>query len=158
VTAQTLLVITPVVSGNGFGLTPFSARDAQIALHPWTGIGGDDAFGDTVQMSTNGVGIDLSHVQFELLETLITCTDIDAPMLNNAWRGQKVQIDFPCERSYPVGGTADRPAVAGSTPRTANGIVYYRPTLLMIVTMVHSVEREFRHKYSWQLKAIETVS
>jgi hypothetical protein len=157
-TASTLLKITPVSPNTAFGLTPFSMREGTVSLDQWTGVDGDDAFGTTVQMTGNGKALDLSHPQFDLLQTTIGCTDVQSPMLNAGWRGALVQIDFPIERSYPVGGTADRPAVSGSTPRTANGIVYYRPTLLMRITMVKNNYLDFQHRYVWLLKAIETVS
>lgn len=224
-TANTLTVITPISPNTAFGLTPFSMREGSISLDPFSGVDGDDAFGSTVQITGNGKVIDLSHPQFKLYQTDITCTDSQSPAFDQGWRGAKVQIDFPLELSDPVGsitlngavtaggssivvnsatgisaggylmltgGTIEqvqvsnayaggstvalvgtlaqnhgngtpvvpvgRLMVPSSTPRVANGFVYYRPRLLMVVTLFKNGFNEFPHRYSWRLRAIETTS
>lgn len=225
-TASTLTVITPVSPNTAFALGPFSMREGTIALEPFSGADGDDAFGNTVQMSANGKLLDFSRPQFRLYQALLSCTDVNAPELDQGWRGALVQIDFPTELSAPVGsitlngsvtaggssitvsaatgisagqyiwltgGTAEqvqvslsytagsttvgligtlaqnhsggtpvvpvgRKAVSGSTPRIESSVLFYRPSLLMRITLVKNSQAEFPHLYTWQLKAIETVS
>ena len=77
-TASTLLKITPVSPNTAFGLTPFSMRQGNVSLEQFTTGDGDDAFGSTVQIRGNGKLIDLSHPQFNLYQTLISCTDIQS--------------------------------------------------------------------------------
>ena len=156
-TASTVLRITPIAPNTAFGLTPFSARNCTQTFPPWTGISGEDAFGSILQMSGNGKLLDLSHQQFQLYQTVIACTDSEPPQLDNGWYNALVQIDCVGELSYPVGGSPGRPMVNGTSPRTANGIVYYRPTLLMRISQVNPLVKEYGpRKYTWTLKAIET--
>jgi hypothetical protein len=50
------------------------------------------------------------------------------PALDGIWPGDEFTMECACNLSYPVGGTAQRPAVTGSE-FTDEGFVFYRPVL-----------------------------
>jgi hypothetical protein len=111
----TILTIT------GMGIAPYSARGLSQRLALVTDTG-------NLTRSINGRAQNWNMAQFQKYATTITCTDQMVPALDGIWPGDEFTMECACNLSYPVGGTAQRPAVTGSE-FTDNGFVFYRPVL-----------------------------
>lgn len=148
---ETLLVITPLSGVDGFWLPPFSARGLTQTLEQ---IGSDNAVGTLVRRDINGDLVDLTQPQFRKYATTITCKDVHAPTLDDAWIGQLVQIDCALELNYPTGRSASRTEVPGSS-RQEGHFTFYRPRITVrIVSVSHGFE-EYGADYNWKLGAQE---
>src|ERR1019366_9958425 len=69
------------------------------------------------ERSITGKLIDLSNPAFRKYSTKLTCTDINAPPLDNVWPGMTVLIHCASYLCYKSGnyGSPARPVVSGSS-------------------------------------------
>jgi hypothetical protein len=139
--------LTPVV-------TPYGARGLTQTLDVIAGIGGGNALGSWLRRDINGVLTDQSDIRLRKYESVVTCRDTMTPALDASWIGAAVTVSCAVELSYPVGGSAQRPAVSGST-RTEAGFVFYRPLLQMMVAEIKNSFQEYSAAYAWQLRLVE---
>jgi hypothetical protein len=133
-----LLVIT------GIGVSPYSARGLTQTLTPI-------AQASQLRRTVNGALVDLSVAGLRKYASTISCTDADAPALNNVWPGAQVTVDCVPELSYLTsGGSAARTIVTGSS-RVEGAYTFYRPRLTMRV-IAYSIQRdEYGGTTGWQL-------
>ena len=136
-TDSTLLVLT------GVGVPPYSARGLTQTLEPI-------AQAAHVARTINGATIDLSATQFRKYRSTIQCSDQQAPAVDGVWPGAEVTVDCVAELSYPVGGTAQRPVVPGSS-HVENEFVFYRPRLNMMVTTHTQSRDEWGATVAWSM-------
>src|SRR5262245_12930993 len=125
--APSLLVITPLSPNTALILTPYSARGLTQTLEPF-----DPGSGQSIRESINGDTVDLFPRQFRKYQSTISCTDQATPCLDDAWKGQLVEVDCVHELNYLLGGAPHRPMVPGSS-RIEGNFVFYRPRLIMMV-------------------------
>lgn len=159
-TTGTLLVITPISGEDGLVLPPYSARNLTQTLTPVGGASGSDAFGSLIRESVNGELINMFPAQFRKYQSVIGCTELHTPCLNDAYIGQIVTVECCAELSYPVGGTAQRPVVSGSD-REENHFIFYRPSLVMMVTGITNSFEEWRITglgYTWSINLREVAN
>ena len=140
--ADTLLVI----SGLKF---LYSARGLTQTL---------DVISQTKQQARtiNGQLIDVSNPAFRKYLSKITCTDVDAPPIDNLWPGMEVTVQCALELCYESGnpGSPARTAVSGST-YTKDGMTFYRPLLTMMVTNVTHTLDEWKRDNGWSIELEE---
>ena len=135
----TLLRLDPI------DVPPYSARGISQTLEPIEAAA-------YLRRDVNGNLIDLSVSQERKFRSTITCEDQDHPALNGVWPGMQLTVDCVVELAYAdaTDGAADRTAVAGST-RTADGFIFYRPQLVMLV-VGYTIERdEYGAAVGWTL-------
>ena len=136
---------------TGMGVPPFSVRGVTQTLEPI-----DDAA--DIRRTINGTAVNLSQVAFQKYFSEISCEDIDVPAIDQIIVGMEVTVECVQELSYagslPLAGNNSRTAVTGSA-REANGFVFYRPVLTMLV-VGHSVEHdEWGAVTGWSLELEE---
>jgi hypothetical protein len=136
---------------TGMGVPPFSVRGVVQTLEPI-----DEAV--DIRRTMNGTAINLSQESFLKYRSEISCEDMDTPAIDQLVVGMEVTVECVQELCYagslPLAGNNSRPAVTGSA-REANGFVFYRPVLTMIV-FDHSVEHdEWGAVTSWSLELEE---
>jgi len=155
----TKLVIIPISPNTAFQLTEFSGRDITQTLDPIVGAraGRGDAYGSLIRMDGNGNLINLARPQFDLYQSVVSFEDVDPIALDGGWIGQAVEVWCSKQLSYPVGGTAQRLAVSGSSYEN-NGFIFYNPILAMLVTGYISADKERDPHSSTQLFLRETNS
>lgn len=139
---ETLLVL------SGIGIPPYSARGLTQTLTPIQQQG-------ALRRTLNGAVIDLGLEQFKKYASVISCNDADAPAFDGLWRGDTVVVDCVKELCFAEGsGSPSRTVVPGSY-RTADGFVFYRPRLTMVVTDFSQSKDEYGAVTSWQLSLEE---
>lgn len=149
----TVLVIAPLSGAfTPLVLPPYAGRQINQSLDPITSIGGGggDVMGTLIQRDINGDVMDLTYPQFRKYASVVTCRDQVPPSFNAAWHGLICQVDCIPEWNYLTGGTAERPAVAGSE-RTDGPVTFYRPSLLMIVAGLAYSQEEYSGLYNWRI-------
>ena len=137
----TLLILT------NMGVPYYSARGLTQTLTPIKQ-------SDVQEYDINGNLLDLSYAQFRKYSSVISCTDVRTPAFDGMWPGQSIGVSCVCELAYPVGGTAQRTAVSGSS-RTENGFVFYRPVLTMRLGSWQNQAAEYSAEYVWQIPLVE---
>lgn len=131
-----------VISGEGF--PPYSTRGLIQTLDLI------EQAGD-FERDVNGELVDLSPDQMRKFKSTITCTDQQAPALEEVWPGTILTIQCANERSYKTaGGSPIRPVVAGSS-RVDGDYTFYRPELIMMVISYTLGHNEYEAEYNWQL-------
>jgi hypothetical protein len=100
----------------------------------------------------NGVLLDISNPIFRKYSSKITCTDIDAPPLDNIWPGMTVTVDCAATLCYPTGrsGSPARTEVSGSS-WTQGAFTFYRPVLTMLVGNPTEHFEEWKSDVVWSL-------
>jgi hypothetical protein len=139
--ADTLLVIT------GVGLPSWSARGLNQTLAPIEASA-------QMRRTVNGELLDISYLPFQKYGSKITCDDLRIPAIDGVWPGDEVTVECVAELSYPTGGTAQRPAVPGSS-RTEGGFVFYRPILVMLVKNIETQTDEWGATMQWTIDCEE---
>ena len=140
--SNTLLVI------SGPGIPLYAARGLTQTLDPI------DASAVTAR-TVNGTLIDLSPHQMRKYTSTISCTDVDAPALDDIWPGMALTVDCVAELGYlTASGTPARTVVPGSS-RVVGGYTYYRPRLEMLVTKYTASTDEYGAAISWSLELAE---
>jgi hypothetical protein len=141
-TVGTLLVLSYI------GVPLYSARGLTQTLTP-------------IQQATdlrrdiNGNLVDLSLAQFRKYASKITCRDFNAPALDGIWPGQVLTVSCVAELAVPAGAPLARAAVAGSIRVQADGFIFYRPLLQMMVSAISLSEEEYQADYAWELSLEE---
>jgi hypothetical protein len=138
---DTLLVLA------GVGIPAYSARGLSQQLEPIDGAA-------NMRRTINGALNDLSVVQFRKYRSTISCSDQEPPAVDGVWPGRVVTVDCVAELSYPVGGTPQRPVVAGSE-RIEGDFTFYRPQLTMLVTGFSVQRDEWGAEVQWQMELEE---
>lgn len=154
---NTLLVLTPL---SGFAtpfLTSYSARGVTQTLEPITGAGaGGSVMGTWLRRDVNGFLQNWSIASFQKYRSVISARDTESPCLDASWYGITIGVSCVLELSFPTGGAAARPAVAGSARTEIQGdnvtsITFYRPYLTMMLSGIQDNFSEYEGFYSWQL-------
>lgn len=105
----------------------------------------------------NAKKIDVSNPAFRLYGMKITCSDVDAPPLDNLWPGMQITIESAAEFSFLTGnpGSPARPVVTGSL-YTQGNYTFYRPIFDCLVEVPDPGDfEEWQAKYTWGLQAEE---
>jgi hypothetical protein len=100
----------------------------------------------------NGSLRDISNPAFRKYASKITCTDVDAPPLDNLWPGMTVIVQCAASLSYLTGnpGSPYKTAVSGS--EYINGhYTFYRPELEMMVMDVKTQFDEWKADNVWEI-------
>ena len=137
----TLLVMSPI------GVPLYSCRGLTQTLTPVA------EAKPTPRRTINGELRWLGLTQMQKYESVISCTDQDAPRLDGIWPGQAVLVNCVCELAYITsGGSPGRTVVPGTTPReTSDGFTYYLPQIAFMVVDYNQSMAEYEHDYQWQL-------
>jgi hypothetical protein len=141
----TLLVMSTI------GVPLYSARGLTQTLTPVS------EAKPTPRRTVNGELRWLGLSQMQKYESVISCTDQQAPRFDGIWPGQAVLVNCVCELAYITsGGSAGRTVVPGTTPRTTpDGYTYYYPQIAFMVTDYNQSMDEYAHDYQWQLSLRE---
>jgi hypothetical protein len=91
--------------------------------------------------------------QMRKYDSVITCTDQQAPAFDGVWPGMEVLVNCVYELAYrTIGGSPGRTVVPGTTPRvTPDGFTYYFPQIAFMVIDWQQSTPEYTHDYEWQL-------
>lgn len=137
--ADTLLTI------SGLGGFQYQARGLSQTLSP---------IGQLKQQlrTINGRLIDVSNPAFRKYASKITCTDVDAPPLDNLWNGMIVTVQCAASLAYQTGnpGSPYKTIVAGSE-YTNGHFTFYRPEMEMMVMDFHQTFDEWKADNGWEL-------
>ena len=143
-----------VLSLSGMGIPPYSARGLTQTLTP---IGASSNLRRTV----NAALVDISDSTFRKYASVIRSRgDVDPPALEGRWPGMTLTVDCIVELSQESesteGGTEglDRTPVPGST-RYADGFLFYRPRLVMLITNFDVSKDEWGAAVDWTLSLEE---
>lgn len=138
---MTLLVMTSI------GVPLYAARGLSQTLTPVA-----DAK-PTPKRTINGEARFLGASQMRKYDSVISCTDVDAPPFGSVWPGDQLVIDCVCELAYKtVGGSAERTVVAS---RTIGNFTYYRPRITFLVVDFEQDFEEYGCQYQWRLTLTE---
>ena len=102
----------------------------------------------------NGTLIDLSVAQFRKYTSKISCSDVNAPALDNLWPGMTVTVDCACSLCYAAGnpGSPARPEVSGSSYADGSpAFIYYRPILDMMIKDISFHFDEWKAVVGWEM-------
>lgn len=141
--ADTLLTI------SGFGNMLYQARGLTQTLEVI-----QEA--SDLDRSVNGTLVDLSNPVFRKYRSKITCTDVDAPPLDNVWPGMIVEVQCAVSLCYPTGnpGSPARNEVSGAS-YTQGSFTFYRPVLKMRVMTLSQSFEEWKADLAWVLQLEE---
>ncbi len=100
--------------------------------------------------------LDLSNPAFRKYQSRITCTDVRVPPFDALWPGMVVDVGCAAFLCYPVGnpGSPAREEVSGSS-FVANGSVFYRPLLTMMITAISWQREEWKANQPWTFSLAE---
>lgn len=132
-----------------FDIPPYSARGITQRIEPISAT-------QQLRRTVNGVLTDFSDPIFRKYQSTISCRDMDHPVLDDIWPGMQLTVDCIAEFKHrdATGEAAARTAVAGSE-RTADGYVYYRPQLTMLVTGFRVDVDEWGAEIGWTMELAE---
>jgi hypothetical protein len=107
---------------------------------------------DQRERTINGLLLDISNPIFHKYSSKITCTDVDAPPLDNIWPGMTVTVHCAATLCYPSGrtGSPAREEVSGSS-WSQGGFTFYRPVLTMLVGTPSESFDEWKSDVRWSL-------
>jgi len=137
--ADTLLTI------SGLGDFQYQARGLSQTLSPIAQL--------KQQLRTiNGSLIDVSNPAFRKYASKITCTDVDAPPLDNLWNGMIVTVQCAVSLVYLTGnpGSPYKAVVSGSE-YTNGHYTFYRPEMEMMVMDFDHTFDEWKADNGWSL-------
>jgi hypothetical protein len=141
--ADTLLTI------SGLGGFQYQARGLSQTLSPIAQL--------KQQLRTiNGRLIDVSNPAFRKYASKITCTDVDAPPLDNLWNGMIVTVQCAASLAYQTGnpGSPYKAVVSGSE-YTNGHFTFYRPEMEMMVMDFRQTFDEWKADNGWELELEE---
>jgi hypothetical protein len=100
----------------------------------------------------NGNLKDISNPAFRKYASKITCTDVDAPPLDNLWPGMIVTVQCAASLAYQTGnpGSPYKAVVPGSE-YTNGHFTFYRPEMNMMVMDVQHTFDEWKADNGWTL-------
>lgn len=138
---RTLLIMTPI------GVPLYSARGLTQTLTPCV-----DA--KPAPMRTiNGELRFLGASQMKKYDSVITCTDAEAPPFSGLWPGDLVVVQCVAELSYLTDtGSPERTVVSS---RTVGAFTLYRPEIEFMVVDFNDSYQEYQHTHGWQLTLVE---
>jgi len=138
-----------MLSISGFGMMLYQARNLTQTLEVI-----QEA--SDFERSVNGTLVDLSNPIFRKYKSKITCTDINAPPLDNIWPGMVVTVDCAISLCYPTGnpGSPARHEVSGSS-YVEGPFTFYRPVLTMRVMSLSQRFEEWKADNGWVLELEE---
>jgi hypothetical protein len=141
---MTLLILTPI------GVPLYSARGLTQTLTPVA-----DAKPAPLR-TVNGEARFLGGSQMRKYDSVITCTDQNAPPFGGLWPGDDIVVECVCELSYAdvTGAGAERSVVSGSS-RTVGGFILYRPVIEFLVVDFEQAMQEYAAEYQWRLSLTE---
>lgn len=130
---------------SGLGRMLYQARGLMQSLEV-IGLAKDQA------RTINGVLVDISNPIFRKYASKITCTDVNAPPIDNLWPGMEVVVDCAVNLCYKTGnpGSPHRDEVSGSS-FVQGDYTFYRPVLRMRVTNVSESMDEWKADIQWQI-------
>lgn len=138
---MTLLVMTPV------GVPLYTARGLTQTLTPV------QEAKPTPKRTINGEARFVGGSQMRKYDSVITCTDVDAPPFGSLWPGEEIVVDCACELAYKTaGGSAERTVVSS---RTIGNFTYYRPRMTFVVVDLEQDFEEYGCHYQWRLTLTE---
>lgn len=142
-TDTTLLRLSPI------SIPPYSARGIEQTLEHIEQAA-------VLRRTVNGQLRNVAEEQFRRYRSTITCNDQQAPALSGVWPGRQLVVDCIVELSHEdaTDASAERTVVPGST-RTANGFVFYRPRLTMLVVSYRTGLDEYGAACNWALELEE---
>ncbi len=105
-----------------------------------------------VARTVNGTLIDMSAEQFRKFLSKITCTDVNAPPIDNLWEGMDVTVHCAASLAYKVGnvGSPSRSVVSGSD-YTEGHMTFYRPILDMRIVNISTHFDEWKAANQWEI-------
>lgn len=131
------------------GVPLYSARGLQQSLTPVA------ESKPPPRYTINGELVFLGLPQMRKYDSIITCTDQQAPAFGGLWVGMAVLVNCVAELAYKTsGGSAERTEVPSSS-RTEGGFTYYRPQISFMVVDWQQGHDEYKHDYVWQLSLRE---
>lgn len=152
IAADTPTVFDLIVSGSAPGVNPYSARGLKGTLAPIDAAQGIDKLRRTV----NGALVSIAAPQMRKYRLEVQGDDQAPAALDGLWVGMQATVDCHVELAFlTAGGTAERPAVAGSE-RFEGDYTYYRPQFLMLIVELQTGSDEWAAAVSWSM-ALEEV-
>ena len=106
-----------------------------------------------LERSVNGVLVDVSNPIFRKYASKISCTDVNAPPLDNVWPGMEVAVDCAAALCFVTGtpGSPARPLATGSNSWVIGAFTFYLPHLIMRVVDLNEHFEEWKHDVVWEL-------
>lgn len=142
-TEMTLLVMTPI------GVPLYSARGLTQTLTPVP------EAKPTPRRTVNGEARFPGSSQMRKYDSVITCTDQNAPPFGGLWPGDIVTVDCVVELSYKTaGGSPERTVVSGSS-REVGDFTIYRPRIEFMAVDFDQGKAEYPADYQWRLTLTE---
>jgi hypothetical protein len=137
--ADTLLTI------SGLGGFQYQARGLSQTLTPISQL--------KQQLRTiNGSLVDVSNPAFRKYASKITCTDVDAPPLDNLWNGMIVEVQCAVSLAYLTGNSGSPyKAVVSGSEYTNGHFTFYRPVMNMMVMDFSHTFDEWKADNGWSL-------
>ncbi len=140
---MTLLIMTPI------GVPLYSARGLTQTLTPVA-----DAKPAPLR-TINGEARFLGGSQMRKYDSVITCTDQNAPPFGELWPGDNITVECVCELSYLTHtGSPERTPVSGSE-YVVGDFTIYRPSMEFLVVDFNQGFQEYAAEYQWQLTLTE---
>jgi hypothetical protein len=137
----TLLIMTPI------GVPLYSARGLTQTLTPCS-----DAK-PTPRRTINGEMRFVGANQMRKYDSVITCTDQNAPPFSGLWPGDLVTVQCVAELSYKTDtGSPERTVVSS---RVVGGYTLYRPEIEFMVVDYNDSFQEYQAEHGWQLTLTE---
>lgn len=141
--ADTLLTISV------FGSLQYQARGLTQTLEP---------IKESMQLqrTVNGTLVDISNPIFRKYASHISCSDVDAPPIDNLWVGMEVTVGCAVSLSYQTGnsGSPYKPEVSGSS-YIQGSFTFYRPLLDMRIMSISQSFDEWKCATSWNIELEE---
>lgn len=141
---MTLLIMTPI------GVPLYTARGLTQTLTP------TEYAKPTPVRTINGEARFLGASQMRKYDSIITCTDQNAPPFSGLWPGDEIVVECVCELSHAdVTGAVPERIVVTDSERVVGGFVLYRPIITFLVVDFEQSFNEYPHDYAWQLTLTE---
>jgi hypothetical protein len=140
---MTLLILNP------FGVPLYAARGLTQTLTPV-------AEAKPAPLRTiNGEARFLGGSQMRKYDSVITCTDVDAPPFSGVWPGDTVTVDCVFELAYLTATGSPERNVVSSSSRIIGDFTYYRPQMDFLVVDFDQSKDEYGCDYQWRLTLTE---
>jgi hypothetical protein len=138
---RTLLIMTPI------GVPLYSARGLTQTLTPCP------EAKPTPMRTINGEARFVGGSQMRKYDSVITCTDQEAPPFSGLWPGDTVVVQCVCTLSYHTDtGSPERTVVRSYT---VGAFTIYYPEITFMVVDFNDSYQEYQHEHGWQLTLIE---
>lgn len=133
------LVLSPLY------LPPYSVRALSQSLKPIAAAG-------VLARDINGTLVNLSDMNFRKYESRVTCRDGQAMPFDGIYPGYQLTVDCVVELSYEdtTAATPSKTVVPGSS-RSEDGLIFYRPRLIMQIVDWQNDFDEWDALIGWSL-------